>query len=76
MEDDVLKVDDSCDCDASFDVSQLVLEDIMTMDSHLMAETRGNAGSAHNIVRHSAARQFNTTDPIEGATVEKILKTG
>jgi hypothetical protein len=40
----------------------------------LMAESAANGSSAHNIVRHSAARKFNQEDPIEAAATEMILQ--
>ena len=60
--------------DISTDCCQLTLEESLQTHSALMAETKGNAGSAHSIIRHSAARKFNQEDPIEAAAVEMILQ--
>ena len=60
--------------DISDDRCSLVLEESMQAHSALMAETRGNAQTAHNIVRLSAARKFNQEDPIEAAAAEMILQ--
>ena len=60
--------------DISDDCFQLTLEESMQTHSALMAESKGNAMSAHSIVRHSAARKFNQEDPIEAAAAEMILQ--
>jgi hypothetical protein len=60
--------------DLSDDCFQLTLEESAQAHSALMVESRGNAQSAHSVVRHSAARKFNQEDPIEAAAAEMILK--
>lgn len=62
------------DCDISTDVAEMQLEEATGAHTALMTESRGNAMSAHSIVRHSAARKFNQEDPIEAAAAEMILK--
>jgi len=59
--------------DISADVCTLLLEDGMGAHSAMMLESRGNAASAHSIVRFSGARKFNQEDPIEAAATEMIL---
>lgn len=61
-------------CDITGDVATVVLEEATMAHTALMTESRGNAMSAHSIVRHSAARKFNQEDPIEAAAAEMILK--
>lgn len=60
--------------DVDVDTAGLICEEAMEMHSALMAESRGNTASAHNIIRHSGARKYNQEDPIEAASVELILK--
>ena len=62
------------DADLSNDSLELLLEQDMGSHDALMLESRGNALSAHSIVRHSAARKFNQEDPIEAAAAEMILQ--
>lgn len=60
--------------DLDVDVAEQVLEEGALAHAALMTEARGNAESAHSIVRHSAARKFNQEDPIEAAAAEMILQ--
>lgn len=60
--------------DISAGCCEMVLEESLQAHSALMVESRGNAQSAHSIVRHSGARKFNQEDPIEAAATEMILK--
>lgn len=60
-------------CDLTGDIATQLLEESAGVHTALMAESRGNAQSAHSIVRHSAARKFNQEDPIEAAAAEMIL---
>jgi hypothetical protein len=62
------------DVDISDECCILLLEESGGAHTALMTETRGNAESAHSIVRHSAARKFNQEDPIEAAAAEMILQ--
>ena len=60
--------------DITNDICEQLLEDQASMFDILTSEAHGNAQSAHNVVRHAAARKFNQEDPIEAAAVEMILK--
>jgi hypothetical protein len=60
--------------DISCDVAEHCLEEAVLSHGALMFEIKGNAQSAHSIVRHSAARKFNQEDPIEAASAEMILQ--
>ena len=60
--------------DISEDTLEMLLEEQLQSHDALMGESRGNAISAHSIVRHSAARKFNQEDPIEAAATEMILQ--
>ena len=60
--------------DMDIDIAEQALEEGALAHTALMTEARGNAESAHSIVRHSAARKFNQEDPIEAAAVEMILQ--
>ena len=60
--------------DLDVDIAQQTLEEGALAHTALMTEVRGNAQSAHSIVRHSAARKFNQEDPIEAAAAEMILQ--
>lgn len=60
--------------DLSDDSLELLLDEQAGAHDALMGESRGNAASAHSIVRHSAARKFNQEDPIEAAAAEMILQ--
>lgn len=63
------------DCgDLDVDIAEQLLEEGAASHTALMTEARGNAESAHSIVRHSAARKFNQEDPIEAAAAEMILQ--
>ena len=63
------------EADITADICETYLEESAGVSTALMAESRANAQSSHSIVRHSGARKFNQEDPIEAASVEKILKT-
>ena len=65
--------DDQVAKDISATCLELALEESMLAHGALMTETRGNAQSAHSIIRHSGARKFNQEDPIEAASAEMIL---
>jgi len=71
---DQMSTGNTPDADLSNDSLELLLEQDMGTHDALMAESRGNALSAHSIVRHSAARKFNQEDPIEAAATEMILQ--
>lgn len=60
--------------DLDVDIAEQALEESALAHTALMTEARGNAESAHSIVRHSAARKFNQEDPIEAAAAEMILQ--
>ena len=60
--------------DITVDVCEQVLEEAVLAHGATMQEIKGNAQSAHSIVRHSAARKFNQEDPIEAAAAEMILQ--
>jgi hypothetical protein len=60
--------------DMDIDIAEQMLEETAGAHTALMTEARGNASSAHSIVRHSAARKFNQEDPIEAAAAEMILQ--
>lgn len=60
--------------DLDDDVCVHQMESMTESHESLMAESRGNAQVAHNIVRQSAARKFNEVDPLESAAAEVILK--
>lgn len=60
--------------DVSNDVCEAALRESIQAHSALMTESRGNAQSAHSVVRHSGARKFNQEDPIEAAATEMILQ--
>ena len=60
--------------DITSDCMGTILEELLQAHNALMTETRGNAQSAHSIIRHSGARKFNQEDPIEAAAAEMILQ--
>jgi hypothetical protein len=60
--------------DISADCLELLLDESGAAHTAMMTESRGNAESAHSIVRHSAARKVNEADPHEAAAAEIILK--
>ena len=60
--------------DLDVDIAEQMLEEGAAAHVALMTEVRGNAQSAHSIVRHTAARKFNQEDPIEAAAAEMILQ--
>ena len=66
--------DNAPNADLSNDSLELLLEQDMGAHDMMMQEHRGNAESAHSIVRHSGARKFNQEDPIEAASAEMILQ--
>lgn len=69
-----MPADNNPNGDLSSDSLELLLEQDMGAHDVMMQEHRGNAESAHNIVRHSGARKFNQEDPIEAAAAEMILQ--